>query len=141
MAGGRRLRGGICQLLDLIEEHRGAIEYDFRTRFPGLREGVNSVPDEMGWGEALRLVRILRSDPSTMLAAAVEQWEYPLSRTDAILADMWDLSYAKAGAKKRERYPRPFKQKAGKSQKWGDTAGRSRDQIVEILRAHGHELS
>lgn len=138
MAGGRRLRGGICQLLDLIEEHRGAIEYDFRSRF---HVGAHEIGNDIGWGEALRLIRILRSDPSTMLAASVEQWEYPLSRTDAILADMWDLSYAKAGAKKRERYPRPFKQKAGKSQKWGDAAGRSREQIVEILRAHGHSLS
>lgn len=76
-----------------------------------------------------------------MLAAAVEDWEYPLSRTDAILADMWDLSYAKAGPKKRERYPRPFKQKNTTSRKWGDVAGRSREEIVEILQAHGHSLS
>lgn len=102
---------------------------------------MNSVPEEMGWGEALRLVRILRSDPSTMLAAAIEQWKYPLSREAAILADMWDLSYAKAGAKKREQYPRPFATKKGTSQTWGDTAGRSREEIVEILRAHGHSLS
>lgn len=94
----------------------------------------------MGWGEALRLVRLLRSDPSSQIATAIEEWEYPLSREAAILADMWDLSYAKAGAKKRERYPRPFKT-AGKVQKWGDAAGRSRDEIVAILAAHGHALS
>lgn len=138
MAGGHRSRGGILALLDLIEEHRGAVEYDFRSR---LHVGADEIGRSIGWGEAIRLVRILRSDPSTMLAASVEKWEYPLSRTDAILADMWDLSYAKAGAKKRERYPRPFKQKSGKSQAWGDTAGRSREEIVEILRAHGHSLS
>ena len=138
MAGGR-FRGGICGLLDLIEEHRAAIRYDWRTRFGrGLDE---SVPDDIGWDEALDLVRVLRSDPSTMLAASVEKWEHPLSRTDAILMDVWDLEYAKAGAKKRERYPRPFKQKTGSSQRWGNAAGRSREQIVEILRAHGHSLS
>lgn len=76
-----------------------------------------------------------------MLAASVEDWEYPLSRTDAVLMDMWDLSYAKAGVKKRERYPRPFKQKSSTTQRWGKTEGRSRDEIVSILRAHGHELS
>lgn len=75
-----------------------------------------------------------------MLAAAVEDWKHPLSRTDAILADIWDLEYAKAGAKKRERYPRPFKQK-DKTQRWGKTGGRSRDEVLAILRAHGHELS
>lgn len=134
MAGGRSLRGGILGLLDLIEEHRVALRYDWRARFGrGLDE---SVPDDIGWSEALDLVRVLRSDPSTMLAASVEDWEYPLSRTEAILADMWDLSYAKAGAKKRERYPRPFKQ-AGSSQHWGDTGGRSREEVEAILLARG----
>lgn len=76
-----------------------------------------------------------------MLAASVEEWAYPLSRTDAILADMWDLSYAKAGAKKRERYPRPFKQKNDTTQRFGKTAGRSREEIVKILQAQGHSLS
>lgn len=135
---GRGDAGGILGLLELIEEHRAAIEYDFRSRF---HLGAHVIGHEVGWGEAIRLVRILRSDPSSMLAASVEDWEYPLSRTDAILADMWDLSYAKAGSKKRERYPRPFKQKSGSTQKWGDTAGRSRDEVEAILRAHGHGLS
>lgn len=138
MAGGR-FRGGICGLLDLIEEHRAALRYDWRTRFGrGLDE---SVPADIGWDEALDLVRVLRSDPSSMLATSVEEWDYPLSRTEAILADMWDLSYAKAGAKKRERYPRPFKQKSTTSQSWGKTGGRSRDEIVAILNANGHSLS
>ena len=138
MAEGRRLPGGILGLLDLIEEHRAALRYDWRTRFHrGLDE---SVPEDIGWSEALDLVRILRSDPSTMLAASVEDWEYPLSRTDAILADMWDLSYAKAGAKKRETYPRPFK-RPGSSQRWGDTGGRSREEIEAILFAHGRALN
>jgi hypothetical protein len=96
-----------------------------------------SVPDDIGWGEALDLIRILRSDPASMLAAAVEGWDYPLSRTDAILADMWDLSYAKAGAKKQERYPRPFKDPA-RLKRRGNAAGRTREQVIEILRAHGH---
>lgn len=94
----------------------------------------------MPWSEALDLIRILRGDPSSQVATSAEGWDYPLSRTDAILADMWDLSYAKAGAKKRERYPRPFKER-GSTQKWGDTGGRSREEVVAILNAHGHSLS
>lgn len=138
MAGGR-FRGGICGLLDLIEEHRIALRYDWRTRFGrGLDE---SVPDDIGWDEALDLVRVLRSDPSSMLAAAIEGWDYPLSRTDAILADMWDLSYAKAGAKKSERYPRPYKTSDSTSKRRGNAAGRSREEVIMILRAHGHEMS
>lgn len=76
-----------------------------------------------------------------MLATAVENWEYPLSREAAILADMWDLSYAKAGAKKREKYPRPFKQKHDTTQRFGKAGDRSRDEIVAILRERGHVLN
>lgn len=114
----------------MIEEHRAAVEYDFRSRF---HLGAHVIGNEVGWGEAIRLVRILRSDPSTMLAASVEDWEYPMSRTEAILADVWDLEYAKAGAKKSERYPRPFKQKSSQSKRWGNTGGRSREEVLAIL--------
>jgi len=76
-----------------------------------------------------------------MFATSVEKWDYPLSREAAIRADMWDLSYAKAGAKRRERYPRPFKQKSTTSQTWGKADGRSREEIVAILNANGHTLS
>lgn len=134
---GRGHAGGILALLELIEEHRGAVEYDFRSRF---HLGAHEIGNDVGWGEAIRLVRILRSDPSSMLAAAVEDWDYPLSREAAILADVWDLEYAKAGAKKAERYPRPFKQKASSTRTWGDAGGRSRDEVIAILRAHGREL-
>lgn len=138
MAGGR-IRGGICGLLDLIEEHRAALRYDWRSRFGrGLDE---SVPDDIGWDEAIDLVRVLRTDPSSMLAASVEKWDYPFSRTEVILADIWDLSHAKAGPKKPERYPRPFKTPDASTKRHGNAAGRSREQVVAILRAHGHELS
>lgn len=71
------------------------------------------------------------------MAAAIEEMDYPISRETAVLMDMWDLSYAKAGTKKRERYPRPFKSKGGTTQKWGDVAGRSRDEVIAILHTHG----
>lgn len=137
---GWRLRGGILALLDLIEEHRGPIEYDFRTRFPGLRGGIYSVPEDMGWDEALRLFRILRADPSSSLAAAIEEWKYPLSREAAIFADLYDLEYAKTGAKGRKPYPRPFDTK-GSTRRMGNTGGRSRDEVEAILRAHGRGLN
>lgn len=137
---GRILRGGILALLDLIEEHRGAIEYDFRTRFSGLPAGIYSVPEAMGWGEALRLVRILRSDPSSQIATAVEEWKYPLSREAAIFADLYDLEYAKTGAKGRKPYPRPFDTK-GSTQTWGNAGGRSVDEVLSILHSHGRGVN
>lgn len=88
----------------------------------------------MGWDEALRLTKILRADPSSMIAAAEEGWDYPFTREAAILADLWNLEHAKSGAKKQAIYPVPWKAKA-KSESWGKTGGRNRDQVEQILNA------
>jgi hypothetical protein len=137
VAGGRRQRGGICGLLDLIEEHRGAIEYDWRTRFG---QGLDaSVPDDIGWGEAIRLVRILRSDPSSQLAASLEGWDYPLDRAGWMLADLIDVQGSSKAGKKWKSYQRPAKAK-DKTQRWGDAGGRTRAQVVQILNGLGHDL-
>lgn len=85
----------------------------------------------MSWGEALRLTKILRADPSSMLAAVGEGWEYPVSRTDLILMDQYDLTYAATGAKNRKPYRRPFKV-SGESSHRGKPVPRS--QAIERLR-------
>lgn len=96
----------------------------------------------MGWGEAVGHVRILRGDPSSQIATAVEGWDYPLSREAAVLMDVWDLEYAKSGAKKREEYPRPFKTKGRtRTEQVGNTSGMTRDEVVAHLRRLGHSLS
>lgn len=137
---GRRFRGGICGLLDLIEEHRAALRYDWRTRFG--RSLDESVPSDIGWDEALDLVRILRSDPSSMLAAGVEGWDQPHSHTDLILMRQYELTQAAAGAKRPQPYPAaPWARPDKGPKRFGDTAGRSREEVIVILRAHGHEMS
>lgn len=136
MAGGGGTCGGILGLLDLIEEHRGAVEYDWRSRF-GLGLAA-SVPSVVGWGEAVRLVRVLASDPSSQLAAALQGWAYPLERTGWMLADLIDVQIAKSGAKRATPYPRPTPSR--RRQKWGDTGGRSRAEVVSILNQLGHTL-
>lgn len=130
MAGGRRRRGGILGLLDLIDEHRGALEYDWLTRFQ--RDLDESVPDYIGWDKAIRLVRIIRSDPGSMLAAAVEGWERPFSRLEAMVADLWDLTFAATGTKKPQKYPRPWPEK-GQVRRRGNAAGRTPEQVRAIL--------
>lgn len=91
----------------------------------------------MGWGEAARLCQILRGDPSSMLTAACEGWDYPMTREDATLRDLFDLQYAKTGAKNRKPYQRPFKtgEDRDRSRK-GDTKGRTQAEVISILRAH-----
>lgn len=132
---GRRKPGGIIGLLDLIEKHRGALRYDWRTRFG---TSLDLVPGDIGWSEALDLVRILRADPGSMLAAAMEGWSYPMPREVAVLADLYDLQYAKTGVKNRKPYPRPFKMDDREITKRGNAGGRSREQVIEILREYGH---
>ena len=90
----------------------------------------------MSWGEAVRLVSILRADPSSMLAAAMEGWAYPFSRTEALLADLYDLEYAKAGVKRPKPYPRPYKA-VKQSTRRGDVAGRTNAEVIDILRGRG----
>ena len=65
-------------LLDLIEGHRSAFEYDWRTRFhkPLTAIGTRAMP----WGEAYRLTVILASDPSSRVGAALAGIAEPASR-------------------------------------------------------------
>lgn len=68
---------GILTLLDLIEGHRSAFEYDWRARFSvGLHAIGSSV---MSWGEAYRLALVLIEDPSSRVGAAVADLRGPVS--------------------------------------------------------------
>ena len=110
--------------------------YDFRARF---HLGLDSVPAVVGWGEAVRLVRVLLTDPSSATCAAVEGWRHPMSREALLLADLFDLQYASKAKKKPQPYPRP----------WPDPSERRRigrtslssERVRAILREarHGRE--
>lgn len=82
---------------------------------------------------AARQVQIIRSDPSSALAAAIEGWDHPISREAAILMDLWDLEYAKSGTKKPSRYPRPYVVKGEQVQR-GKAGGRTPEEVKELLR-------
>ena len=131
------MAGGTAGLLGLIKRDRGAVEYDLRQRF-GL--GLRDVGERITLAELARLVAILRNDPSSMIAASIEGWNYPMSREAAIFADLYDLQYAKTGAKKRIQYPRPWKRDKN-TQRYGNTGGRTRAEVIAILNAHGHALA
>lgn len=106
--------GGILWLLDLIEEHRGAVRYDWRTRLGSSADLIGTAA--MPWGEAVDVIRVLRADPSSMIAAALAGWTHPVSREALVLADLFDLTHMLAwgqnGGKgpKPKPYPRPWKQ-------------------------------
>lgn len=97
----------------------------------------------MTWGEALRLVKILRADPSSMVAAALEGWSHPISREALILMDLFDLDMRVAVGKKGkiQLHPgRPWGPDSKTTKRHGDVGGRSRAEVVAILNGHGHQL-
>lgn len=127
--------GGIRQLLDLIEEHREAFDYDWRTRFSLPADVIGT--DEMDWREAWSLTRTLISDGSSRLGATVAGWDRPWSPEAWILADLWDL-LAAVNTERRRRpkpYPRP---NAPKPTRFG-RATLPQHQIRAALAARGHK--
>lgn len=133
---GRREPGGIVALAGLIRAHRGAFEYDWRNRF---HLPLTVVGDTMTWGEACRLARLLRGDPSSMLAAAIEGWDHPISREALAALDLFDLMVqVNSDPKKPKPKPhhgRPWKFDDVERTRRGNAAGRTPEQVKALLRS------
>ncbi|WAC65185.1 hypothetical protein OVA14_07230 [Agrococcus sp. SL85] len=104
------LGGGILGLLDFVEQHEEAVEYDLLTRGFRLREFGNERHD---WRDLWVLVRRLQVEPGTALRHAVHGELWPV--TDQLLANIVDaLNHAnwqrvgKKNAPKPKRTPRPW---------------------------------
>lgn len=122
----RRIGGGsapkVLTLLSVIDDHRGALEYDWRSRF---NLPLTSVPSEVGWDEAWRLYTRLSADPSSHISAAQNDFDYPFSREAMILADFFDLTYAINAPEKGPRpkpYPRPWPDADKEKKRLGKTS-------------------
>lgn len=85
--------------------------------------------------EAARLAKILLTDPSSATAAASQDWDYPISQEASVLADLFDLTFAANSDPKKARPKphaiRPWKQQS--TQRYGNTGGRSREQVLALL--------
>lgn len=126
--------GGSWGLLGILREYRAAVEYDISTRLSGrCPRGLRSVGDTITLAELARLVYLIRSDPSSALAAAIEGWDHPVSREAAILMDLWDLTAIATGTKKPPRYERPWATPRETS-RHGNAAGRTPEEVMEVLR-------
>lgn len=103
----RGRRPKLLTLLAAVAEHRAAFEYDWRARFGIPFSDVER--GRMTLGEAIRLFHVLRADPTSQVAAAMEGWAHPFSREAMALADLYDLTHAVAAQGKRTKpYPRPW---------------------------------
>lgn len=114
--GGVQL-GKLLGLIDLIESHTGALEYDLRTKLDikGIREFLS---DDYTWRERIQLVWGLGQHMDTMITASTQDWDRPWSQEWQILADIYDLQMmiAVGGKKMKEsdRYESPLRK--GKKQ-------------------------
>lgn len=130
----RRERGvppPILTLLDLIEEHRPAFEYDWRTRF-GCRLDI---PDGMSWGEAWRLMVVLADDPSSHVAASMAGWARPVSREWMILADLFD-AFVMANTDTKKHTPTPYPRPSDPKPKKAEPGAGMTVAEYRALRAH-----
>ncbi|MGL5910664.1 MAG: hypothetical protein ACRCZP_11725 [Phycicoccus sp.] len=136
-AGVRRasgcVAGGIRGLVDLIDGHADAFAYDWRTRFGVAIEDVGG--PVMAWGEALRLTRVLMTDPSSQVATSVAQITGTRSREWLLLADIFDLLHTVNARRRTRPYPRP----GDRPRRVGNTGNRTREEVLAILRGHGHD--
>lgn len=127
----------LTALVDLIDEHRDAFAYDWRARFGMSIEDTLAV--RVSWAESLSLFRVLVSDPSSNVAAAVHGMLHPFSREAFILADAYDLTLSanwsgKGSAPKP--YPRPTDSKASAG-RLGDTSKFTQAEVRALLASRG----
>lgn len=138
---GRGVAGGIDALLELIEEHRAAVAYDWRSRF---HLPPTAIGDEMPWDEAIGHIRTLQADPSSAIFAAVAGWAHPMTREALLLADLFDLEHlVNADPKKGRPKPhsmRPVKHEDRQVQRIGNPGSRTREELVTYLSGLGHKL-
>jgi hypothetical protein len=72
-----------------------------------------AIPADMGWDEALRMLRILAEDPTSQLCAAISKWQHPASWEYIALADLIDVQVRSKSRKNRNKaYRRPWDRKA-----------------------------
>jgi hypothetical protein len=90
-----------------------------------------------GWGEAVRLARMLAADPSSHVAAAVHGWQHPWTREAMLLADVFDLTQVVNWAEKHRQpqlYPRPWDPPP---ERLGNAGQLTQAEIRAALRARG----
>lgn len=127
--------GGIVRVLEIIEDHKPAFIYDFRSRF---NLGLDDLGRALPWAEVVYLVAVLVRDPSSWLQTSLNGWHHPISYEWAVNVATYDL-LAQVNTKKGRKakpYPRPWPTGDGKARK-GTTRGDARD---ILSRAKNGEL-
>jgi hypothetical protein len=122
-------RGGICKVLELIEDYPAALAYDFRTRF---QLSIDDIGRGITWREAVLLISVLIRDPASWLQAAWSGWDYPVSREWIVSSHLWDLlaSVNSGKGRKPKPYPNPF---PSKDQSRSGKTDLPPDEVIKLL--------
>lgn len=118
--------GKSAELRRLAEEHESAFVYDIRAGGFAYRD-IFENPDEL----TAYLDAVMR-DPSSRLHAALNGWDYPLSRESMLILDLIDVTGRANAGKKWKTRPRPWRVKG---QRIGATE-LPREEAIERLRAN-----
>lgn len=97
---------------------------------------LSAVGAAMTWGEALRLTRVLLTDPAAQLFAAVQGWKFAISREALALLDLYDLTH-RANSEKRPK-PHPGRPWAVDKTRRVAKPSIPQDQVRAALAAAGH---
>jgi hypothetical protein len=98
-------RGGSIKVLELIEDHPAQLAYDFRARF---NLSIDDIGHSISLREASLLIAMLQAHTDSWVFAAVNGWDYPVSREWIALAHTYDLHAAVNSKQKPKPYPAPW---------------------------------
>lgn len=97
--------GGILAVVELINNHRPAFTYDFRSRFSLSPDDIG---EKVSWADAVYLVAVLLRDPSSWLQTSVNKWSHPVSYEWAVHAATYDMLAQVNSKRKPKPFPRPW---------------------------------
>lgn len=117
----------------MIDQHRAAFEYDWRTRF---HLPLTAIGRAMSYGEAFRMTGLLAGDPGSQVGAALAEWAYPLSREAIALVDLYDLQHTSKAKRKPKPYPRPMPERTVRRHQ--PDATMTQADVIAALRMAGH---
>lgn len=99
----------------------------------------------MSWGEAIRLLGLLRGDTTSHFAASMSGWDFPIDRATLALLDLYDLHATarwvdggKKGPAPKPHPGRPFKIDDRAKTRRGNAGSRTPEQVKAILSEFGH---
>lgn len=73
---------------------------------------LTDVPRRMPWDEAWRITKILLTDPTSWVHAALAGWQFPEESSATVLRDLYDLQHRSKAKRRPKPYPRPWDRKA-----------------------------